>query len=121
MPPIPRPRSAHLSQNDESSNDKTQSSIPSLSQSRLRRLQQKTQHNETYDNPTPLPNSSNDNHENESDAVNNSFIARIRENDTLARYKRELSAPSSQNQIEGTEFLKLLMFFLCISNRVFRT
>lgn len=108
MPPLPRPRSAHLPPTDESSDDKTHSSVPSLSQSRLRRLQQKTTstlHNEL----TPPSNPSNENDENDSDVVNNSFIARIRENDTLARYKRESSSPNSRNQTDGIAISSFLL------------
>lgn len=100
MPPLPRPRSAHLPQNDESSIDKTQSSNSSLSQSRLRRLQQKTTstlHNEISEPSTPLRHRSNDDDDDET-AVNNSFIARIRENDTLARYKRELPTSNARQR-----------------------
>ena len=109
MPPLPRPRSSHLPQHDESSNDKTQTSAPSLSQSRLRRLQEKatsTLHNEISEQ---IPSNTTDD-DNDESSVNNAFIARIRENDTLARYKRESSASSSRSQNDG-----IVVFFFYFS------
>jgi hypothetical protein len=41
------------------------------------------------------------NSSNEESAINNSFIAKIRENDTLARFKRELSSPGPSSQNNG--------------------
>lgn len=104
MPPIPRPRSSHLTNNEENINEKQQSSTLQLSQSRTRRLQQKSTHttnNEALDTPKPLVTVTNEDEEQEPNGVNNSFIARIRENDTLARYKRELSSPGPNNQNDG--------------------
>jgi len=108
MPPIPRPRSSHLSHNEDNINEKQESSIPPLSQSRARRLQQKTIttiNNEISENSTPIINVANEDEEQETSAINDSFIAKIRANDTLARYKRELSSPGQGNQNDGIIFL----------------
>jgi hypothetical protein len=107
MPPIPRPRSSNLSHNEENINEKQQSSIPQLSQSRARRLKQKTTptiSNETSETLIPVVTCANEDEEQESNAINNSFISKIRENDTLARYKRELSSPGHGNQNDGIIF-----------------
>jgi hypothetical protein len=104
MPPIPRPRSSHLIQNEENINEKQQSSNPPLSQSRARRLRQKTtpsSNNETLETPMPIVSVTNELKEQETSAINNSFIAKIRENDTLARYKRDLSSPGPANTNDG--------------------
>jgi len=116
MPPIPKPRSAHLSYNEENINEQQQqSSIPPLSQSRVRRLKQKTTaniNNETLETPISVVSVTNEDEEQETSAINNSFIAKIRENDTLARYKRELSSPGHGNQYDGIVFF---FIFLCIN------
>jgi hypothetical protein len=104
MPPIPKPRSAHLLRNEENINEKSQSSIPPLSQSRARRLKQKTTStidNDTSESPIATAHIADENEEQESSAINKSFIAKIRENDTLARYKREFSSPGHSNQNDG--------------------
>jgi hypothetical protein len=104
MPPIPRPRSSHLIQNEESINEKQQSSHPPLSQSRARRLRQKNAtitNNESLETPMTNVPSTNELKEQETSAINNSFIAKIRENDTLARYKRDLSSPGPANPNDG--------------------
>jgi hypothetical protein len=111
MPPIPRPRSSHLSNNEENINEKQQSSIPPLSQSRARRLKQKTTptiNNEISENSTPIVTVTNEDEEPETSAINDSFIAKIRENDTLARYKREISLPGHGNQNDGIIFLSFI-------------
>ena len=118
MPPIPRPRSSHLPQNGGNSNEKPQSTNPPLSQSRARRLQQKTTtiaNNEIPESSTFL---TNEEDEHESNAANNSFIARIRENDTLARYRREPSSPAHTNPNDGRVFTSNLssIDFLSDSN-----
>lgn len=97
MPPVPRPRSAHLLNNEENANEKCQSSIPPLSQSRARRLKEKTAANTNNEIPRTPPATPSSNSE-------SSFIDRIRQNDTLVRYKRELSSPNQNNSTDGKIF-----------------
>ena len=100
MPPVPRPRSAHLLNNEENVSEKSQSSNPPLSQSRARRLREKTAantNNEIPRTPPAIPSSNSE----------SSFIDRIRENDTLVRYKRELSSPNQINSTDGKIFFTI--------------
>ncbi|CAF3369353.1 unnamed protein product [Rotaria sp. Silwood1] len=103
MPPIPKPRSANVSRTDENINEKPPPSTPPLSQSRARRLKQKTTftNNETPESPTPIITVSNEDEEKDTNLINNSFIEKIRQNDTLVRFKRNSSSPSSGNQSDG--------------------
>jgi hypothetical protein len=55
----------------------------------------------------PVVTCADENDEKESSAINNSFIAKIRENDTIARFKRELSAPGHGNQNDGIRYFFL--------------
>jgi hypothetical protein len=108
MPPVPKPRASHLSHNDENINEKHRSSTPPISEARARRLKQKTtptKNDEIPESPSPVVTASREDKEKESSAINNSFIARIRENDTLARYKRDLSSPGPANQANGISCL----------------
>ncbi|CAF1378776.1 unnamed protein product [Rotaria sordida] len=103
MPPIPKPRSANLPRTDENINEKQPPSTPPLSQSRARRLQQKTTltNNETFESSTPIISVSNEDEEKETDVTRNSFIEKIRQNDTLARFKRNSPSPSHLNQSDN--------------------
>ena len=94
MPPVPRAHSAHLLNNEDNHNEKPQSSNPPLSQSRARRLKEKTTTTTNNEVPRTPPVVSNAN-------SNSSFIDRIRENDTLARYKREISSSSQTDSTDG--------------------
>jgi hypothetical protein len=94
MPPVPKPRALHLSPLEEHINEKPKSSAPPLSQSRVRRLKQKTTatNDETPESSMPAHNVANEDEEKQSNTINKSFIAKIRANDTLARFKRESSS-----------------------------
>jgi hypothetical protein len=110
MPPTPKPRASHL---EENINEQQQSSTPPLSQSRARRLKQKTTPitNEIPQSPKPTIIIENDDEEKESNAVNHSFISKIRENDTLARFRRATPSPNSLNQNDGILYLLTLLFY----------
>lgn len=103
---MPKPRASHRSPSEENLNEKDKSSIPPLSQSRARRLKQKT--TPTYDeipqSPNPVINIDNEDDEKQPSIINNSFIAKIRQNDTLARFKRDSSAPNHGNSNDGIFF-----------------
>jgi hypothetical protein len=117
-PPIPKPRASELSHTEENNNEKLQSSIPPLSQPRARRLKQKTTvtiNNQIPESPMSVITVTNEDEEKETSAINNSFIAKIRENDTLARYKRELSSPGHGSQNDGIIIFCSLLIFLYIN------
>ncbi|CAF4170961.1 unnamed protein product [Adineta steineri] len=107
MPPVPKPRASHLISSEESVNEKPKSPIPPLSQSRARRLKQKAvlPYDETPESPSPSINVTQEDEDEEkqqqSNIINNRFIAKIRENDTLARFKRQSSSPTHANQNDG--------------------
>ena len=104
MPPIPPQPTLHLTQSEDGINEKQQSSYPPLSQSRARRLKQKTTtmtNMEPIEMPTPTVPGAHELKEQETSAINSSFISKIRENDTLARYKRDLSSPGPANPNDG--------------------
>ncbi len=103
MPPVPKPRASHLSPSEENINEKPKSSVPPLSQSRVRRLKQKTTatNDETPESPMPAHNVATEDEEKQSNTINKSFIAKIRANDTLARFKRESSSPNHGHSDNG--------------------
>ena len=98
MPPTPKPRASHLLDNDDNRNDRSTPSTPPLSQSRARRLRQKA----TPESSKSITVIDHDDEEKETSAINNAFIAKIRENDTLARFKRETPSPSPSSHTDGT-------------------
>ncbi|CAF2420842.1 unnamed protein product [Rotaria sp. Silwood2] len=99
MPPTPKPRSANLPRTDNDINEKQPPSTPPISQPRARRLKQKTTltNNEISELSKPIISVSNEDEEKEKNIINNSFIEKIRQNDTLARFKRNSSSPSQSD------------------------
>ena len=77
--------------------------ISGISQARARRLERRTraQHNDIPNSPKPASTSSKELEETESTAINHAFISKIRQNDTLARFKRESPSPSSSISADG--------------------
>ncbi|CAF1447009.1 unnamed protein product [Adineta steineri] len=73
IPPVPKPRASHLISSEENINEKPKSPIPPLKDEDEEKQQQ-------------------------SNIINSRFIAKIRENDTLARFKRQSSSPTHANQ-----------------------
>lgn len=110
MPPIVKPRSANLSRTDESINEEENLATPQISQPRARRLQQKTapSNNEISALPTPPVKIVNSNEEKGKKLINNAFIEKIRNNDTLARFRRDGSSPTPGSQSDG--------IVICLSN-----
>ncbi|UJR27704.1 hypothetical protein I4U23_008981 [Adineta vaga] len=94
-PPEPKPRASHLLPSEEKTNEKPKSPVPPLSQSRARRLKQKTAaaNDDIPESPSSIVVITNEDEEKQTQLINNAFIAKIRENDTLARFKRVSSSP----------------------------
>lgn len=107
MPPQPLPRAAHLIPSEESSSDKAQSPIPPLSQSRARRQRQRAglPSAETPQLPPSTPDTP---EESKPKLINKAFIAKIRENDTLARFQRLSPVPADSGSTDGN--VELLAF-----------
>ena len=114
-PPTPKPRASHLSLIEESNNEHSLSAMPSSSESRIRRRQQKTASNipDVPVSPSPVATLVHDDAERAPATVNNAFIAKIRENDTLARFKRESSSPAASSQNDGTIASSSLILHSC--------
>lgn len=105
MPPTPKPRVSQLINNEEPSAEKLPPSTPPLSGSRARRLKEKSAiHANEHTALKPSPKFSaqpvHDENEQTTSAVNNNFIAKILPNDTIARFRRERSSPSSSPSIQ---------------------
>lgn len=111
VPPEPKPRASHLASLEEISDENSKSPAPALSQSRVRRLRQRGV--ATNDEPPKSPPLrpppvvvTVDDEEKPTKLINNAFIAKIRENDTLARFKRLSSTPGDGQSIDGkTHFI----------------
>ena len=99
-----------MSYTDESISEKQESSTPSMmSQSRARRIKQRATAAsiDTSEPVTPIHTSSNEHEEKDTKSINQAFINKIRENDTIARFQRNSSSLNSDNQTDGIILLVL--------------
>lgn len=115
MPPAPKPCASNLIIHDENVQERPTSASSLISQSRARRRQKATHPpNEPPESPLPVKTPPvYDDGPKASNLVNNAFIEKIRQNDTLARFKRNSPTPGSVSQSDGiTSLLTLIFLFL---------
>ncbi|CAM4915498.1 unnamed protein product [Rotaria socialis] len=108
MPPIPKPRASNLTNTDESGSERQDLSTPPISQSRARRMKNKTtsSDNETSESQASSATTAREDEEKEARIVNNAFIEKIRQNDTLARFKRNPPSLVSEGQSDDNSMLR---------------